>query len=274
MPESPEVQTFVDVLYERAVERHIRSLEITDYRSLKTREPAVDVLDGCLVSAVLRFGKYVDIDAGSWHLVVSFGRHGWAVFSGADGDEVATPAPDAPAVVGRLRFDDGSGFDLTDAGQFRSAALYLVSDPTDVPGIMKLGLDPADPTYTRGDFERAVDGRRKQLKALLQEQDSFAGIGNAYSDEILYAARLSPTVHAADLDESQRDRLFTATREVIRAAIDDRRGIPIADLKAAKIAAMRVHGRTGQPCPDCGGTIENIGRDDASGQWCPQCQAA
>ncbi len=277
MPESPEVQAFVDFLYEHAEGSDIRSVEIVDYRALKTREPSPEALAGLRVSTVLRSGKYVDIDAGQWHLVISFGRHGWAVWRGphATADRQTAPAgPDEPAIVARIRFANGSGFDLTDAGQFRSAALYIVSEPTDVPGIAKLGQDPADPTFTRGDFERALDGRRKQIKALLQEQESFAGIGNAYSDEILHVARISPIVHAVDLDQDARDRLFAATRDVILGAIQDRRGIPLDRLKAEKVAAMRVHGRTGQRCPVCGGTIQDIGRDAATGQYCPACQKA
>lgn len=271
MPEAPEVQAFVEFLYGQALGREVRSVEILDYRALKTREPDPAVLQGCRVSSVLRSGKYVDIDAGQWHLVVTFGRHGWATWREAEAAD-SQPGPDQPAVVARVLFDDGRGFDLTDAGRFRSAGLFVVSEPRDVPGVAKLGPDPADPTYTRGDFERAVDGRRKQVKALLQEQESFAGIGNAYSDEILHVARISPTVHAADLTTPERDRLFAATRGVIRTAIEQRRGVPIDQLKAAKVASMRVHGRTDEPCPVCGTTVRSFGAGDSTAQYCPTCQ--
>lgn len=270
MPESPEVQAFTEFLYERALGRAIGSVDIVDYRALKTREPAPAVLAGHLVVSVLRSGKYVDIDAGQWHLVISFGRHGWATWRDA-GDAAAATDADAP-VVARVRFDDGAGFDLTDAGQFRSAALFVVAEPSDIPGVQKLGADPADPTYTRGDFERAVDGRRKQIKALLQEQESFAGIGNAYSDEILHVARISPTVHAAELGDAERERLYGATREVILAAIEQRRGVPVDQLKAAKVASMRVHGRAGEACPVCGTTVLGFGKGDSTAQYCPTCQ--
>ena len=269
MPESPEVQAFTDLLYERALGRVLAEVDVVDYRALKTREPAPAVLVGRTVGSVMRSGKYVDVDAAPWHLVISFGRHGWATWRDAPG---VAPNPDEPPVVARIRFDDEAGFDLTDAGQYRSAALFVVAEPSDVPGIEKLGPDPADPTYTRGDFERAVDGRHKQIKALLQEQESFAGVGNAYSDEILHRARISPVVHAADLDDDERDRLYAATREVILTAIDDRRGIPLDELKAAKVASMRVHGRSGQECPVCGATVLGVGKADSTSQYCPACQ--
>lgn len=272
MPESPEVQAFVEFVYEHAIGRSIRSVEIVDYRALKTREPAPAELAGCHVSSVLRFGKYVDIDAGQWHLVISFGRHGWATWRGTDVADDAAEPTDGPSVVARVRFDDGAGFDLTDAGQFRSAAVYVVAEAADVPGIAKLGTDPADPTFTRGDFERAVDGRRKQIKALLQEQESFAGVGNAYSDEILHVAQISPVMHASELSDDERERLYDATRQVILDAIDARRGIPIDQLKGAKVASMRVHGRADQFCPVCGSTVQSLGTGDSTGQYCPGCQ--
>lgn len=270
MPESPEVQAFVELVYSRALGRDIRSVEIVDPRALRTRRPAPSALEGCRVSTVLRTGKHVDIDAGEWHLVVSFGRHGWAVWHEMDAAEPS--AGDDATVVARVRFDDGAGFDVTDAGQFRSVALFIVADPSDIPGIAKLGPDPADPTFTRGDFQRAVSGRRKQVKALLQEQKSLAGIGNAYSDEILHVARIAPTTQAADLTLVEQDRLYDATRSVILGAMDQRRGIPIDQLKAAKVASMRVHGRTGEACPVCATPVQSIGSGDSTTQYCSVCQ--
>ncbi len=105
---------------------------------------------------------------------------------------------------------------------------------------------------------RALGGRRKQLKALLQEQETLAGIGNAYSDEILFAARLPPTAHASALTDAEVTRLYDALHDTLATAVAERRGVPIAQQKAAKVAAMKVHGRTGEPCPGCGGVVEDI----------------
>ncbi|KHK97311.1 formamidopyrimidine-DNA glycosylase [Microbacterium mangrovi] len=270
MPESPEVQAFAEAVAQRFVGRTIESFAVRDFRAYKTRAQKPETLDGAEVVAVTRHGKYVDLETDRGHLVVSFGRHGWGSWHEAD----AEPTPDAPAVMATLALDDGTLLDLTDAGTFRSAGLWIVADPHEVAGVAALGPDPADPAFTRADVDAVTIGRRKQLKAVLQEQTSFAGIGNAYSDEILFRARLSPTVHAATLDEAERERLFEAMTAEIRGAIDVRRGIPIAEQKAAKVAAMRVHGRAGEPCPVCGGEIVDYTFSGTSAQWCPTCQSA
>jgi formamidopyrimidine-DNA glycosylase len=142
----------------------------------------------------------------------------------------------------------------------------------DVPAIAKLGPDPADPQFSRSDFDHAVAGRRKQVKAVLQEQESLAGIGNAYSDEILHTARISPIVHPSALTDDELDRLFAATTSVIVDAMAARRGIPIDELKAAKVAAMRVHGRAGEACPVCGDTIRDFSFASTTAQYCPTDQ--
>jgi formamidopyrimidine-DNA glycosylase len=270
MPESPEVQAFAEAVAERLVGHTIDSFAVRDFRAYKTRAQKPDALDGAVVTAVRRHGKYVDVQTDRAHLVVSFGRHGW----GAWRDPDAVPAADAPPVVATLAIDDGTVLELTDAGTFRSAGLWIVADPSDVAGVAALGPDPADPAFAQSDVDAAIVGRRKQLKAVLQEQTSFAGIGNAYSDEILFSAKLSPTVHASTLDDVQRERLFQAMAAEIRDAIDARRGIPIAEQKAAKMAAMRVHGRAGERCPECGGEIADYTFSGTSAQWCPSCQSA
>jgi formamidopyrimidine-DNA glycosylase len=266
MPESPEVQALAEFLAQRMIGHRIGAFQVRDHRVLKTR-PTPDPA-GERVNGVLRFGKYVEVDAGANHLVCSLGRHGWVVWHDAVPGE-----PEGPDVVARLVLDDGAGFDLVDVGSFRSVGVWVVPDAMDVPGVAKLGPDPADPSFTRGDFDRAVGGRRKQIKAILQEQESLAGIGNAYSDEILYAARIAPTVHASALDRDALDRLFAATTTVIRTAIRDRRGVPLPEMKAAKTAAMKVHGRGGEPCPDCAGTIVDIAFGGTDAQYCPSCQS-
>jgi formamidopyrimidine-DNA glycosylase len=270
MPESPEVQAFAEAVAGRLVGHTIESFAVRDFRAYKTRAQKPETLDGAVVTAVRRHGKYVEFQTDQKRLVVSFGRHGW----GSWGEPDAAPDAEAPPVVASLAIDDGTVLDLTDAGTFRSAALWIVADPSEVAGVAALGPDPADPAFTRAHVDAVTVGRRKQLKAVLQEQTSFAGIGNAYSDEILFAARLSPTVAATMLDDTQRERLFHAMTAEIRGAIDARRGIPIAEQKAAKTAAMRVHGRAGEPCPGCGGEIVDYTFSGTSAQWCPSCQSA
>ncbi|HEX6953396.1 MAG TPA: DNA-formamidopyrimidine glycosylase family protein [Agromyces sp.] len=280
MPESPEVQALADELDERSAGRTIAEVDVIEFRVAKTRARPLESLVGERVAAVARHGKLVDLafDGGA-HLVVSLGRHGWARWAGpqteTDAAGAADPAePDAapPPALAAIRFDDDRTLELTDAGGFVSLGAWVVDDPREVPAVAKLGPDPADPGFTRAEFDRAFAGRRKQVKAVLQEQESLAGIGNAYSDEILHAAKVSPVVHAATLSTEQLDRLFEATVGTIRSAIDARRGIRLDRQKAAKVAAMRVHGRAGEPCPVCGDTIRDFSFASTTAQYCPTCQ--
>ncbi|GAA3915499.1 DNA-formamidopyrimidine glycosylase family protein [Microbacterium invictum] len=260
MPESPEVQALAEFLDEHARARSIEAVELDEFRALKTRGRSLSELAGATITGIRRRGKHLDVATGAAHLVISLGRAGWARWNG----EVA---PGEAPVLARIPLA-GALIELTDAGQWLSLGLFVVDDAAEVPAIAKLGPDPASPDFTREQFDSAVVGRRKQLKALLQEQETFAGVGNAYSDEILHVARLSPVAHAAALDDGERNRLFAALTTVLRDAVHARRGIPPHELKAAKVAAMRVHGRGGQACPVCGGTI----LDHGTGQYCPTCQ--
>jgi len=270
MPESPEVQALAEALGARFTGRELRDVDVIEFRTTKTRTRPPTTLMGRRMTGATRHGKHLDLAFGAaQHLVVSLGRHGWARLREADGAALPEDAP--PALVA-MTFDDGGVLEFTDAGGWVSIGLSVVDDPAEVPAVAKLGPDPADPAFSRADFDRAVVGRRKQVKAVLQEQESLAGIGNAYSDEILYTARISPVVHAAALTEAERDRLFEATTGVIVDAIAARRGIPIDGLKAAKVAAMRVHGRAGEPCPVCGDTIRDFSFASTTAQYCPTDQ--
>ncbi len=270
MPESPEVQALAEFLEARIAGHVVVGAELVEFRALKTRARPWEETIGRRVAAVGRRGKHLDIAFETTHLVVSLGRHGWVRWSepGAPRDEPADP----PALAS-LTIDDDGVLEFTDAGSWVSLGLSVVDDPDAVPAVAKLGPDPADLAFSRADFDRAVRGRRKQVKALLQEQESLAGIGNAYSDEILHAARVSPVAHASALDDAASDRLYAATVGTMREAIAARRGIPIDRLKEAKTAAMRVHGRTGEACPVCGGTIEDFRVGSAVAQFCPACQS-
>lgn len=268
MPEAPEVEALTLFLRERLTGHAVHAVELAEFRALKTRGRPLDQLIDRTLTGVTRHGKHIDLDLDGIHLALGFGRAGWATWS--DGDAASLP-PEGAATIATVTFDDGV-LGITDAGDWLSVQLHVVDDPFDVPAVAKLGPDAADPGFSRESLARALGTRRKQLKALLQEQESLAGIGNAYSDEILYVARLSPLAHAASLTEDEVTRLHAALREVLDEAVAARRGVPIAEQKAAKVAAMRVHGRTGEPCPDGDGVIEDIPGTKGSGQYCPACQ--
>ena len=271
MPESPEVQALAEELDARLTGRALSGVDILEFRVVKTRTRQPSTLVGEHLTGVTRRGKLLDLDFGDAHIVLSLGRHGWARWAGPEAERLDD---DAPPALASLTFDNGAELELTDAGGWVSLGLWVVADAVDVPAVAKLGPDPADPSFSRADFDRAVVGRRKQIKAVLQEQESLAGIGNAYSDEILHAAKVSPVAHASAMSAAELDRLVTATIGVIRDAVVARRGVPIAQLKKAKVAAMQVHGRTGQPCPVCGGTIHDFAFASTTAQYCPDCQTS
>lgn len=268
MPESPEVQALVEFLDGRVHDRVIAELDIAEFRIVKTRDRPPASLVGARIIGMSRFGKHVGFETSVGWLMIGFGRNGWIRWQAAGEPSSDEPVPE----VARIVLDDGAVMRVVDTGDFLAVTASVVDAPTDVAGIAALGPDPLSSDFSREDLEHALGARRKQIKALLQEQASLAGIGNAYSDEILHAAKLSPTVHAAVLGGDDRERLHYATVDIMRGAVADRRGLAPDRLKAAKVEAMSVHGRGGQPCPVCGTEIVDITFAGASAQVCPQCQ--
>lgn len=270
MPESPEVDALAGFLRANATGRVIRDVDLEEFRALKTRDRPLAELHGRTVAGFRRFGKHISLDTDGPSLLIGFGRAGWARWS--EGEAREPDDPDAPPVIARVRFQDGAELAVTDAGEWLSLGLTVTDDPMRESSIAKLGPDPLSEEFTREAFDAVVGRRRKQLKALLQEQESLAGIGNAYSDEILHVAQLAPTTHAAALTEEERARLYAAIREVLAGAFAARRDIPIDRQKAEKVAAMRVHGRTGEPCPVCGDEVRDVPGSKGNAQYCATCQ--
>ena len=268
MPESPEVQVLVDFLDEKVEGSVIAAIDIAEFRVVKTRERPPGSLAGSRITAVRRYGKHIGFDTSAGWLMLGFGRNGWIRWHPADDPSVDEPAPE----VARITLENGAVVRFVDTGDFLAVTASVVDAATDVAAVAALGPDPLAADFSRGDVERALGTRRKQIKALLQEQASLAGIGNAYSDEILHRARLPHAVHAAALDGEERERLFHAVVDVMTGAVADRRGTPPDRLKQAKVAAMVVHGRGGEACPVCGTTIVDHVSGGASAQFCPRCQ--
>ncbi|NNG38310.1 Fpg/Nei family DNA glycosylase [Flexivirga sp. ID2601S] len=268
MPEMPEVQGLVDVLRSRIIDLPVASVELGSFSVLKTYDPAPQALGGLSVTDVTRHGKFVDIDVDGIHLVFHLSRAGWLRWSDKLPQTVLRPGKSPIAL--RCRFADDSGFDLTEAGTQKRLAVYLVTDPQQVPGIASLGPDPLE--ISRDDFAALLAGRRTQIKGLLRDQSVLAGVGNAYSDEVLHAAKLAPYAAAASLDEEQVTRLYDAMRDILTEAIAAASGKPAKDLKDAKRAGMRVHGRTGEACPVCGDVIREVSFANRSMQYCATCQ--
>jgi formamidopyrimidine-DNA glycosylase len=270
VPELPEVEALGAYLRERAVGHTVDRFEVSSFSALKTYDPPASAVAGLRITSAGRHGKFLDIGLGDdLHLVVHLARAGWLHYR--DAFKSATPLkPGSGPIAIRLRLDDGSGFDLTEAGTQKSLAAYLVRDPAEVPGVSRLGPDAL--AVTRDEFADRIRGRNGQIKGVLVDQEVLAGIGNAYSDEILHVAKMSPFALTSKLTEEQVTTLYEAMRQVETDAVERSVGQRAAELKGEKRAGMRVHARTGLPCPVCGDTVREVSFADKSLQYCPTCQ--
>jgi len=272
MPELPEVEALAHDLAKRLDGRAIVRVDIANFSCLKTYDPPISALSGGLVDGVSRHGKFLDIDVSGTHLVLHLALAGWIRWK----DEVpklpAKPNSKSP-LAARVVLDDGSGLDITEAGTRKSLALYVVRDPQDVEGIARLGPDPLADAFTPDVLaEILAEAGRAQIKGVLRYQSNIAGIGNAYSDEILHAAKMSPFKPANSLTEFELTLLFDTIRTVLTDAVKRADGLPASELKGEKKSNMAVHGRTGQPCPVCGDTVREVSFADRSLQYCATCQ--
>ena len=271
MPEMPEVAAVVEQLDSSLSGHAIAAVQLVSFSALKTYRISLEALVGLEIDGVYRHGKFVDIEAQGIHLIFHLARAGWVTWHAVAPKAAARPGKSGLAL--RVMLDDGSGFSLTEAGTQKHLAIYVVEDPAQVPGIAALGPDPLAPTFNAADFHTVVHSRgHAQLKGILRDQRVLAGIGNAYSDEILHAAKLSPFKPADGLDETATQDLFAVVRQVLEAALAAARGVPLDQLKDTKRAGMRVHGRTGQPCPVCEDLVAEVSFADSSLQYCPTCQ--
>ena len=269
MPELPEVEalcrSFDTTLQGRAVERmSVRSVAV-----LKTFDPPTSALEGLAFDGCVRRGKFIDLALPPLHLVVHLARGGWIRLR--DKPTNARPSLRGPLAV-VLTLEDGGSLEITEHGTDKRLAVSVVKDPLDVPGVARLGIDALDPLLSASMLGRILHGQRGTLKSVLADQSVIAGIGNAYSDEILHAACLSPFRHADALDDSELERLKAAVGDVLSAAVALALSSDPAALKEGKRQSMRVHGRTGLPCPVCGDTVREVSLASRSFQYCPRCQ--
>ena len=281
MPELPEIEALADHLRRHAVGLTIRRIDVSAFSVLKTFDPAISVLYGQTVTGANRWGKYLGVQSGNLHLITHLSRAGWLRWS----DKLAT-APlkpgkgpialrvhlGTPGAAAGLNVAAGAapGFDLTEAGTQKRLAVWLVDDPAKVPGIAALGPD----ALSLGPEELAgvLASNTGRIKTVITDQKVIAGIGNAYSDEILHVAKLSPFATAGKLTEAQLAALHDAMISVLTDAVSRSVGQGAATLKGEKRSGLRVHARTGLPCPVCGDTVREVSFADKSFQYCPTCQ--
>ncbi|MDN5930877.1 MAG: Fpg/Nei family DNA glycosylase [Pseudonocardia sp.] len=275
MPELPEVEALAHHLREHALYRPVARVDVASMSAVKTYRPPVTALVGRVVTGAARYGKFLAVEFldrpdDPLHLITHLSRAGWLRWH-----ETATATPPKPGrgpLELRVHLDHvgGPGFDLTEAGTQKRLAVYLVPDPQQVPGIARLGPDAL--ALSRDEFGALLTGRGERIKTLLVEQTVLAGVGNAYSDEILHIAKLSPYASAARLGPGQVDALYEALRSVLTDAVDRSVGHKAAELKGEKRSGLRVHARTGLPCPVCGDTVREVSFATKSFQYCPTCQ--
>ena len=249
----------------------VRRCELASIAALKTYDPPLEALDGQAVEGWRRAGKFLAMGTGGLWLVVHLARGGWIGWWEERPRAAVRLGGKGPLAL-RVSFADGRGFDVTEMGTEKRLALWVVHDPADVEGVAGLGPDPLDAAFDRATLGRLLAGEKGTLKSALARQGLVAGIGNAYSDEILHAARLSPFKPAGGLGDEEVDRLFAALKDVLGEAVSRAVGLSAAELKGDKKRAMRVHGRTGEPCPVCGDTVREVSFATKSLQYCPTCQ--
>lgn len=271
MPELPEVEALADHLRRHAAGCTVGRVDVAAFSVLKTFDPPLAALHGQTVTGAQRWGKYLGVQAGDLFLIAHLSRAGWLRWS----DQLA-PAPLRPGkgpIALRVHLGtpgEAPGFDLTEAGTQKRLAVWLVDDPEKVPGIGGLGPDALE--VTAEELAGLLAGNTGRIKTVITDQKVIAGVGNAYSDEILHTARISPFATASKLSGEQLAALHEAMRAVLTDAVTRSVGQQAATLKGEKRSGLRVHARTGLPCPVCGDTVREVSFADRSFQYCPTCQ--
>ncbi|WP_039801208.1 Fpg/Nei family DNA glycosylase [Nocardia araoensis] len=273
MPELPEVEALAQFLREHAVGAVVGRVDVAALSAVKTFEPPVTALSGRDVTGAGRWGKFLGLECDGLWLVTHLSRGGWLRWIDDPSPTPPKPGGKSPLAL-RVHFFTPEGatpaFDLTEAGTKKRLAVYVVADPKAVPGIARLGPDALE--VTEAQFADILHGTSQRIKTALVDQALLAGVGNAYSDEILHTARISPFANTKTLPADKVAELYTAMRTVLTDAVQRSVGQDAARLKGEKRSGMRVHARTGQPCPVCGDTVREVSYAERSFQYCPTCQ--
>jgi len=267
VPELPDINAYLSALEPRIIGQPLVRVRIVGAFLLRTAEPAVTDVEGKVVRELRRIGKRIAIglDGDLWlvlHLMIA-GRLHWRAPGAKLGGRQNLAALDFP----------GGSLVLTEAGSKRRASLYVVRGEDGLHSLDPGGLEIF--TSTLDSFREALTYENRTLKRALTDPRIISGIGNAYSDEILHAARLSPIAHAHKLRNEEWERLYAATRSTLQTWID-RLQKEAATAFPEKVTAVRkemaVHGRYGQPCPTCGAKIQRIRYADNETNYCAVCQ--
>ncbi len=267
MPELPDITVYIEALEKRVLGQPLEGLRIANPFVLRSVEPPVKSAAGRRVVRLRRLGKRIAIglEGELWlvlHLMIA-GRLHWS-----------KPGAKLPGRRGLAAFDfpDGSLI-LTEAGTRRRASLHLVAGEAALAAHDPGGLEVLEADLPA--FREVLARENHTLKRALTDPRAFSGIGNAYSDEILQRARLSPVAMSGKLTPEETERLYHATRDTMADWVERLRtesGEAFPEKVTAFRAGMAVHGRYGKPCPDCGTTVQRIRHADNETNYCPRCQ--
>ncbi|WP_280307361.1 Fpg/Nei family DNA glycosylase [Nocardia neocaledoniensis] len=273
MPELPEVEALAQFLRDHAVGAVVGRVDVAALSAVKTFDPPVTALSGRDVTGAGRWGKFLGMDCGGLWLITHLSRGGWLRWVDEPNPLPPKPGGKSPLAL-RVHFFTPEGatpaIDLTEAGTKKRLAVYVVEDPKLVPGIARLGPDAL--AVTEDEFAALLRGTSQRIKTAIVDQTLLAGIGNAYSDEILHTAKISPFANTKTMSAETVSRLYGAMREVLLDAVERSVGQDAARLKGEKRSGMRVHARTGQKCPVCGDIVREVSYAERSFQYCPTCQ--
>lgn len=268
MPELPELDAAVAQIDHLLVGRRLHGADVAAISVLKTADPPLADLTGHELTGVRRRGKHLLLDLGGVTLVMHLALAGWLRHH-AEAPS-GPPGPRKGPLALRMVWDDDSALDVTEQGTRKAVALWASTTPEDLETLARLGPE-ADAVDADG-FAGLCAGTHSHLKTVLTDQTLLAGIGNAWSDEVLHAARLSPFAAADGLDREGAAHLHAALREVLERAAQGLAGLPLDRIKRAKKGLLRVHGRAGEECPVCGTRIAEVSYAERSLQYCPSCQ--
>jgi formamidopyrimidine-DNA glycosylase len=270
VPELPEVEALARFLTDQAKGSTIERAQLVAFSALKTFDPPLEAVVGRTIAGVGRRGKHLTFDLDGLWLVVHLARGGWVQWR----EQLSSgrlKLGKGPMAL-RVGLSGGAGFDVTEQGTEKRLAIWVVRALDDVENIARLGPDPLDEGFDAAALAAVLAGRSGNLKKVLTDQAVLAGVGNAYSDEALHVARMSPFKPAGKLTVDEVERLYHALVGILRDAAERSAGLPASGLKGEKKSGLRVHGRTGQPCPECGDTVREVSFATKSLQYCPTCQ--
>jgi formamidopyrimidine-DNA glycosylase len=267
MPELPDVEAYLDALQARIVGQPLERIRIAGVSLLRTPDPPVSAVEGHTVREVRRIGKRIaiGIEPDVWlvlHLMIA-GRLHWRPAGAKLGGRNTLAAFDFP----------NGTLVLTEAGSKRRASLHLLRGETALQSVDPGGIDVF--AVDAAAFRRALGAENHTLKRALTDPRILSGIGNAYSDEILHAAQLSPVALTQRLNDDEWARLFEQTRATLArwtAKLHDEAGGEFPEGVTAFRDGMAVHGRYGQPCPRCGDPVQRIRYADNETNYCARCQ--